>query len=493
MPEEVTTYTTTDTELTSIADAIREKTGDSDTLEYPTEFVSAIRSIPTGGGGEAYNIRVGGNSLPVASNCTINQYQIVFTSGSNQLVPMNNTNTVDTGKSLNTLWFVGSAPVYVYTGETAITAGNIPSAEYLYTKYSNLDLRYATNCGTTLIAGKPVYIRLNLYTYGYTNTFQLYSSGSGTVQVIQNFPINLGQYSPGYYMRLGTAVSDHEIEFEEVHPIYRVSGSDPRVSIWDYHIPSYNRSITGRVLTVGYDGTLTWDVPDLFNPSDAYSTFFNYTYNPNGNYKQWAPKDGFSEQFWSYYDSSEITLTKTALQNSTWKYEGIIPYFGSNNMYSDTDYYESLDNYFFSMTSFQMGNNNDWLSWENIYEHNSGDHKQVIVVNGVERSIHIPNEGGEPDNIEGTITLTLIPDTINNDISLKVTFVLNFNSSGGDLVLYEFKGYAFEKSDMATKLSGGGGGSITVDSALDSTSTNPVENRAIYSVIGDVESLLQAI
>lgn len=35
--------------------------------------------------------------------------------------------------------------------------------------------------------------------------------------------------------------------------------------------------------------------------------------------------------------------------------------------------------------------------------------------------------------------------------------------------------------------------SITVDSALSSTSTNPVENRAIYAVIGDIESALQAI
>ena len=38
-----------------------------------------------------------------------------------------------------------------------------------------------------------------------------------------------------------------------------------------------------------------------------------------------------------------------------------------------------------------------------------------------------------------------------------------------------------------------GGSQITVDSALSSTSTNPVENRAIYAVIGDIESALQTI
>ena len=38
-----------------------------------------------------------------------------------------------------------------------------------------------------------------------------------------------------------------------------------------------------------------------------------------------------------------------------------------------------------------------------------------------------------------------------------------------------------------------GGSQITVDTELSSTSTNPVQNRAIYAVIGDIESALQAI
>lgn len=42
-------YLTTDTELTSVADAIRTKGGTSADLTYPTGFVSAINAIPTGG------------------------------------------------------------------------------------------------------------------------------------------------------------------------------------------------------------------------------------------------------------------------------------------------------------------------------------------------------------------------------------------------------------------------------------------------------------
>lgn len=42
-------YLVTDTELTDVANAIRTKAGLSETLEFPSEFVSAIANIPTGG------------------------------------------------------------------------------------------------------------------------------------------------------------------------------------------------------------------------------------------------------------------------------------------------------------------------------------------------------------------------------------------------------------------------------------------------------------
>ena len=42
-------YLVTDTELTSVASAIRTKGGTSANLLFPTEFVSAIQNIPTGG------------------------------------------------------------------------------------------------------------------------------------------------------------------------------------------------------------------------------------------------------------------------------------------------------------------------------------------------------------------------------------------------------------------------------------------------------------
>ena len=37
------------------------------------------------------------------------------------------------------------------------------------------------------------------------------------------------------------------------------------------------------------------------------------------------------------------------------------------------------------------------------------------------------------------------------------------------------------------------GGSVTIDSALSSTSENPVQNKVIYNAIGDVESILSTL
>ena len=58
-------YKVTDTELTSIANAIRTKGGTQAQLEFPTGFVSAVQAIPTGGGGVI-------QSLSVTQNGTYN-------------------------------------------------------------------------------------------------------------------------------------------------------------------------------------------------------------------------------------------------------------------------------------------------------------------------------------------------------------------------------------------------------------------------------------
>lgn len=56
-------YLTNTTELTAVADAIREKTGENGDLIYPNGFVSAIENISSGGGssGLVLNIIISGS------------------------------------------------------------------------------------------------------------------------------------------------------------------------------------------------------------------------------------------------------------------------------------------------------------------------------------------------------------------------------------------------------------------------------------------------
>lgn len=56
-------YKVTDTELTSIANAIRTKGGTQAQLEFPTGFVSAVQAIPTGGGGVVQPLSVTHNGI----------------------------------------------------------------------------------------------------------------------------------------------------------------------------------------------------------------------------------------------------------------------------------------------------------------------------------------------------------------------------------------------------------------------------------------------
>lgn len=62
-------------------------------------------------------------------------------------------------------------------------------------------------------------------------------------------------------------------------------------------------------------------------------------------------------------------------------------------------------------------------------------------------------------------------------------------TNGGISVKVDSSTISFDASGNLTVAGGG----ITIDSALSSTSDNPVQNKVIYSAIGDLESLLSSI
>lgn len=64
MPEEVVSYLTTSESLESIADAIREKGGTTEPLQYPEEFVTAIMAIETATHTEIWQDELGCLHIP---------------------------------------------------------------------------------------------------------------------------------------------------------------------------------------------------------------------------------------------------------------------------------------------------------------------------------------------------------------------------------------------------------------------------------------------
>ena len=73
-------YITTDTELTSIANAIRTKGGTSAQLVYPAGFVSAIEAIPTGGDETLYVFTDSGylNASAMVNNGYLNAQAVFY-------------------------------------------------------------------------------------------------------------------------------------------------------------------------------------------------------------------------------------------------------------------------------------------------------------------------------------------------------------------------------------------------------------------------------
>ena len=113
------------------------------------------------------------------------------------------------------------------------------------------------------------------------------------------------------------------------------------------------------------------------------------------------------------------------------------------------------------------------------------DGKVLTVVNGAWDKAAVPTElpsVGTSDN--GKVLMVVAGSWIKNSIPDQLPTVTA--SDAGKILQVSTNGFW----EAATP---SGGGSVTVDSQLSSTSENPVQNKAIYAAIGDIESLLSAI
>ena len=177
-----------------------------------------------------YNTTAYYQRLPLSAG--VSRYALICCNRT-RLVPLYaGASSAGTSKVMTTESFDPFLPIYYYPTNTSKTAGDTIGDNILYTQYHAVALRYSLNCGTTLTAGKPVYLVTVLQADG------LVKLATAVNPWAQDLPAS----DDGYlYILLGYSYSTSQINLIERHTIYYHDGTGIRV--YAGHIPfsgSYN-------------------------------------------------------------------------------------------------------------------------------------------------------------------------------------------------------------------------------------------------------------
>lgn len=172
-----TDYLTTDTELTSIANAIRTKGGTSAALEYPADFITAINAIPTGGGGSGLTYETG----TYTPTTDIAKPTISFTNAHTKkpifAMFVDATGTYSPTTNTNHIWYYEDH--YGFTGEVLYPSTSIyqyARAHYFY-RTSNTST-FGTNSTTVLSESEySTWVSNSAITPGSGSTSRYWRSG----------------------------------------------------------------------------------------------------------------------------------------------------------------------------------------------------------------------------------------------------------------------------------------------------------------------------
>lgn len=188
----MTDYLVTDTELTSVANAIRTKGGTSASLSFPTGFVSAINDIQTGGGEYtiddiAQNIEPSGDITLGSGVTTVGNYAFAnkpITSVSSSAVTSIRSSAFLSCTSLESVDFPNLGNVYsyssIFSGCTALESVNLP-------KLTQLGQYNFQNCTALKTLHLPSCTKLNAYNFKGSGIITLvlpkYNNSQATWQV----------------------------------------------------------------------------------------------------------------------------------------------------------------------------------------------------------------------------------------------------------------------------------------------------------------------
>ena len=173
------------------------------------------------------------NSLMAGSGNYVAQsvvyrYQLLFQVDANTLTPLNNaSNDTGTSKTMNGAEFDPFGRIYYYNTTTTVSAnGAIPAGNLGYSY--PFDLRYTFNCGTTLTAHKPVYLKLERSANYATNHLYKIVTASPLVQTLPT------SYDGYYYLFLGRTYSTYQMQLYPIHPMYYFPNGGSEILKFDH-------------------------------------------------------------------------------------------------------------------------------------------------------------------------------------------------------------------------------------------------------------------
>lgn len=203
------------------------------------------------------------------------RYQVCFTKDEEYILPANAIdNNIGTSKQLTTEAFDPFGPIFYYNTTTTVAANGLTAVNTLYFATAAVDLRYAFNTGTSLVANKQVYLKCQPQSDGKVKL-------ATTNPIVQALPTTEDGY---VYILLGVAYDTYRICFFATKPIYHCVNGEIREWTKAPYIPAGGSAnqVLKKLSADDYD--YDWETLDVHNIPSGGSSGQVLTKNSATNY-----------------------------------------------------------------------------------------------------------------------------------------------------------------------------------------------------------------
>ncbi|MDD3121934.1 MAG: hypothetical protein PHC62_00295 [Candidatus Izemoplasmatales bacterium] len=202
-----------------------------------TEYEGYVNGLKESGDDNTYDRLILSNNRLIVGGSGVVGTSLIMEDANNQWQSLVTTRSTGTTKIKNTIGFHPQR-IYYYNSGTNVASGDMTATYTVYNSYVGIDFRYNSNCGSTLVAWKPVYLK------GAMNNGLFYLAD---VWYSQELPTT----DDGFvYIYIGDAYSTTACNFNSTNPIYWYKNGYVRmypetgVSVTEDYVPSV-RAIAG--------------------------------------------------------------------------------------------------------------------------------------------------------------------------------------------------------------------------------------------------------